>query len=219
MLGVGLRTVDAAPAPRTDANPNAYETSIPAADVWKDSACLRPTTAASGGSFDGLNSTRNTAPSATVSMPSMSDDTKKSASPDYEVGFGRPPKAHQFKKGQSGNPNGRKKRRPSVGEVWLETVDELVPVREGGRSRLLPAVKVMLRQQRAAAMRGSLPATKFLLANYHQAALFKEDFDVSALSDEELEQLERLIVKANASERAKCGGELDKPVDDKQSEG
>jgi hypothetical protein len=55
MLGVGLRTVGAAQRFATDANPNAYETSIAAADVRKDSACLRPTTAASGGSFDGLN--------------------------------------------------------------------------------------------------------------------------------------------------------------------
>lgn len=28
---------------------------------------------------------------------------------DYEVGYGRPPKHSQFKKGQSGNPNGRPK--------------------------------------------------------------------------------------------------------------
>ena len=215
-LGVEPRAVRAARRVAIDANSDAHE--IPAVDVRKDSVCLRRPTAMSGDSFDGLNGTRSTVPSATVSMPTMSDDTKKSASPDYEVGFGRPPKAHQFKKGQSGNPNGRKKRRPSLGDVWLETVDELVPVREGGRSRRLPAVKVMLRQQRAAAMRGNLPATKFLLANYHQATLFKEDFDFSALSDEELEQLERIIVKANASERAKCGDKLDKPVDDKQSE-
>ena len=26
---------------------------------------------------------------------------------DYEVGYGRPPKSGQFKKGQSGNPKGR----------------------------------------------------------------------------------------------------------------
>lgn len=28
---------------------------------------------------------------------------------DYEVGYGKPPKRSQFKKGQSGNPKGRKK--------------------------------------------------------------------------------------------------------------
>lgn len=28
---------------------------------------------------------------------------------DYEVGFGKPPKKHQFKKGRSGNPTGKRK--------------------------------------------------------------------------------------------------------------
>ena len=28
---------------------------------------------------------------------------------DYEVGYGKPPKEHRFKKGQSGNPRGRPK--------------------------------------------------------------------------------------------------------------
>ena len=30
---------------------------------------------------------------------------------DYEVGYGKPPKKHQFKPGQSGNRQGRKKSR------------------------------------------------------------------------------------------------------------
>ena len=36
---------------------------------------------------------------------------------DYEVGYGRPPKASQFKKGKSGNPRGRPKKDPSIADV------------------------------------------------------------------------------------------------------
>ncbi|KLE31995.1 DUF5681 domain-containing protein [Aurantiacibacter gangjinensis] len=32
----------------------------------------------------------------------------------YEVGYGKPPKAHRFKKGQSGNPAGKRKRKAPV---------------------------------------------------------------------------------------------------------
>ena len=38
--------------------------------------------------------------------------TKKSANDDEAVGYGRPPKASQFKKGQSGNPGGRPPKTP-----------------------------------------------------------------------------------------------------------
>ena len=38
----------------------------------------------------------------------------KSKSPDYEVGFGKPPSKTKFKKGQSGNPRGRPKRPEGV---------------------------------------------------------------------------------------------------------
>src|SRR5467141_3604759 len=33
---------------------------------------------------------------------------------EYKVGPGRPPKEYQFKKGQSGNPKGRKPKKPSI---------------------------------------------------------------------------------------------------------
>jgi Family of unknown function (DUF5681) len=47
---------------------------------------------------------------------------KQSSSPDYDVGYGKPPAKNQFKKGQSGNPRGRPKQ--DKGISITEALDE-----------------------------------------------------------------------------------------------
>jgi hypothetical protein len=72
----------------------------------------------------------------------MSRSTK-----DYEIGRGRPPKATQWKKGQSANPGGRKSPR-SIG--LLEMIDKLlltpVKVTVNGESKRVAVLKVILEQ-------------------------------------------------------------------------
>ena len=43
---------------------------------------------------------------------------------EYEIGYRKPPKHTQFKKGQSGNPKGRPKRSESFGQLVREALDE-----------------------------------------------------------------------------------------------
>jgi hypothetical protein len=66
---------------------------------------------------------------------------------DYEIGYGRPPKATQWKKGQSANPGGRSSRR-SVDVA--ETIDKLLltPVRVtvNGVSKRVAALEIILEQ-------------------------------------------------------------------------
>jgi hypothetical protein len=40
--------------------------------------------------------------------------TQGGAEPEYKVGPGRPPKEYQFKPGQSGNPKGAKRKKPTI---------------------------------------------------------------------------------------------------------
>ena len=72
----------------------------------------------------------------------MSRSTK-----DYEIGRGRPPKATQWKKGQSANPGGQSSRR-SIDDA--ETIRKLlltpVKVTVNGVPKRLPALEVILEQ-------------------------------------------------------------------------
>ncbi len=66
---------------------------------------------------------------------------------DYDVGFGRPPKAHQFCKGQSGNPAGRKPKTPAG---LARTIDKLlmepIPVTDKSVSRKACALELIVMQ-------------------------------------------------------------------------
>ena len=60
---------------------------------------------------------------------------KKKPSGDNEVGYGKPPKEHQFKPGQSGNTKGRPKSRKSGLTDISGLLNEPVKVKAGGKVR------------------------------------------------------------------------------------
>ncbi|MER3356617.1 MAG: DUF5681 domain-containing protein [Hoeflea sp. D1-CHI-28] len=69
------------------------------------------------------------------------DETPK---PDYEVGYCRPPKDKQFKKGQSPNPTGRKRKPKSVREQIKDVLAQKIPITEGGKTKKLPRQQIIL---------------------------------------------------------------------------
>lgn len=81
----------------------------------------------------------------------------------YEVGYGKPPKEHQFKRGQSGNPAGRKKGARGLKTDLSAELDAHMTIRinnepvSGTRQRLL------LRAITSRAATGDVRATAVLL--------------------------------------------------------
>ncbi len=75
----------------------------------------------------------------------MSKD-KKSKGGDYDVGYGKPPKEHQFPKETSGNPRGRPKSGRSDSTDISALLNEPVTVKSGGKERDMSWFEAGLRQ-------------------------------------------------------------------------
>ncbi len=64
---------------------------------------------------------------------------------DYEIGYGRPPKHAQWKKGQSGNPAGRRKKPEGVSALVASLLDQPVVVRRGKTTKRMTRLEHLLR--------------------------------------------------------------------------
>jgi len=82
---------------------------------------------------------------------------------DYEVGYKKPPKATQFKKGQSGNRRGRPKGTKNLKADLLEEMQEQIRVREGNREKKISKQRGIVKNLAAQAFKGNVRAANTLL--------------------------------------------------------
>lgn len=82
---------------------------------------------------------------------------------DYDVGYGKPPKSGQFKKGQSGNPKGRPKGAKGVKASLKRELESSITVRERGRVIKLSKAEVLAKGLVGDALKGDPKARMELL--------------------------------------------------------
>ena len=82
---------------------------------------------------------------------------------DYAVGYGKPPKATQFKKGESGNPNGRPKGTRNIATLLDEALNSRITVRDGDAIRSMSAFEAMVQSLMLQAVKGDHKAIQLII--------------------------------------------------------
>ena len=91
----------------------------------------------------------------------------KASEPEYKVGPGRPPKEYQFKPGQSGNPKGAKRKKPSIAldlKAALEqALNNKATLKQGGKERVVTMAQAGIEQLVAQYAQGDRHARRDLI--------------------------------------------------------
>jgi hypothetical protein len=97
-----------------------------------------------------------------------SDSAPAAGSETYKVGPGRPPREHQFKPGQSGNPKGAKRKPPSLlpdlKRLFEQALSEKVTLKQGDRERTLTMAEAGIKQLIAQFAKGDRHARRDVFA-------------------------------------------------------
>jgi hypothetical protein len=89
--------------------------------------------------------------------------TEPAAPKRGDVGYGRPPKEHQFPPGKSGNPRGRPKGRKNLATLVNEVLYMPVALSGAGRNRKVPLIHAGLIGAAQDALKRDLKALAFLV--------------------------------------------------------
>ena len=80
-----------------------------------------------------------------------------------DAGYKRPPTASRWKKGQSGNPSGRKRGTLNLRTDLLAELAEVIQINEGGSARRITKQRALLKSLAARGIKGDARAANLIL--------------------------------------------------------
>jgi hypothetical protein len=122
---------------------------------------------------------------------------KVGSSDQHQVGYGKPPRQHQFQPGRSGNPKGRPKGSKNESTILREILQHKIGIRgANGRVRKISVMEGIHRKVADDALKGDIKAAAFLFNRY--AALVSGELQPQDMSDDDRAVLEAFAKQAAA---------------------
>jgi hypothetical protein len=81
----------------------------------------------------------------------------------YKVGYRKPPRSTQFRKGRSGNPKGRPKGARNLKTIVLDELQERIALVENGRRKTVTKQQALIKRLMAESLQGDNKARALIL--------------------------------------------------------
>jgi Family of unknown function (DUF5681) len=121
---------------------------------------------------------------------------------EYKVGYGKPPKSGQFRRGKSGNPKGRPRGSLKLATDLAAELNEQITVREDGKPRRVSKQRALIKSLMAKALQGDVRANAAVLALYARVMSDLPDDEDSIVEENELQILRQFAPKLLSSTAA-----------------
>lgn len=125
----------------------------------------------------------------------MSSDDSKVDDPEYEVGYGKPPKGSQFAKGRSGNFKGRPKGSKNIATVFLREARQSVLVNGPKGSRRVTKLEAAAMQVSTKAAQGDHRASREFFSRVERSELEVNAGSVSKTQSETDQVVMKMILR------------------------
>jgi hypothetical protein len=120
---------------------------------------------------------------------------------NYKVGYGKPPRSCQFRKGRSGNPRGRPKGRANLATDLATELTQKITIREDGRSCTISKQRALIKALVAKALQGDVRAMSALLGLYARLIAELPGDEAQPIDADELQILRRFAPRLLRSMR------------------
>ena len=135
------------------------------------------------------------------------NDKSSQVKGEYEVGYQKPPKASQFAKGHSGNPNGRPKGTKNWATSLHEALEQKVTVLVNGSSKQVTKLEAATTQLANKATQGDLNSIRLLLQLMPGMDAILSKTGMSALSNEQDRQTLSVLLQRMSQSGTEVIGE------------
>lgn len=118
---------------------------------------------------------------------------------DEQVGYGRPPAAHRFKPGVSGNPSGRRRGSRNLRADLSEELSEIITVQEAGKESRLTKQRALIKRLCAQSLSGdhrAMAQVVGLVLRLLPSEAGSEDRNSGLLEDDDEAILQRYLARA-----------------------